>query len=238
MKYQSRWYSYWLSSVNHILFDGQQSTGLIKGVSFGNLLPGVNVSKTLYLVNTGAPGDRALDISIRSQIKSKSPPVSLPAATPSSPETSTDIFDKSEALQILTIPTVSPIKITYNVGYKRPLADRPDIANLKTFEDEFWDDGGEALISCRLETVGPWCLELLDIELDREVSDACIGCANANDIIFNRMVNTLKWLSARLIVPIRMVPCFLLVCCRRVTCTSSISLASRVPSWRWVLCSM
>ena len=177
MKYQSKCYSYLSSPVNHILFDGQQSTGLIKGVSFGTLPPGVNVSKTLYLVNTGAPGDRALDISIRSQIKSKSPPVSLPAATPSSPETSADVFDTSETLQILTIPTVIPIKITYDVGYKRPLADRPGIANLKTFEDEFRDDGEgvEALISSRLETVGPWCLELLSIELDREVSDmSCV----------------------------------------------------------------
>lgn len=171
-------YSYLPSLVNHIVCDGQQSSGLIKGVSFGTLPPGVNVLKTLYLVNTGAAGDRVLDISIRSQIKSKSSPVSSPATTPSSPEMLANTFDTNETLQTLTVPTVNPIKITYDVGYKRPLADRPGIANLKTFEDEFWDDGegGEALISSRLETVGPWCLELLSIELDREVSNTRV-CA-------------------------------------------------------------
>lgn len=152
------------------MFDGQNSTGLIKGVQFGILGPGVNVVKTLYLVNTGAAGDRVLDISIQSRAISKSSPEASPT-TPISPDTQAYRSDTSETLQTLTVPTIDPIKVSYGVGYRRPLTERPGLANLTTFEDEFWDDGegGEALVNATMEVVGPWSLEILSAKLIHKV---------------------------------------------------------------------
>ncbi|KAK0486236.1 Foie gras liver health family 1-domain-containing protein [Armillaria novae-zelandiae] len=45
--------------------------GLIKGISFGVLVPGVSSIKTLNLSNTGGAGDRMLDISIQSRVISR-----------------------------------------------------------------------------------------------------------------------------------------------------------------------
>lgn len=154
--------------MNHIVFDNERSTGLIKGVSFGVVAPGVNVLKTLYLVNTGAAGDRTLDISIQSRSTAKS------LSSSASPDRVSYPSDTSEALQTLTVPTVNPINLSYDVGYKRVLAERPGLANLKTFEGDYWNDGegGEALVSTRMEVMGPWDLEVLSVKLIRQVNIA------------------------------------------------------------------
>lgn len=155
-----------MQSVNHIVFDNQRSTGLIRGVSFGIVAPGVNALKTLYLVNTGAAGDRTLDISIQSRSIPKSSSSAESSDVPAYPS------DTSEALQTLTVPIVNPIKLSYDVGYTRALAERPGLAHLQTFEGDFWDDGegGEALVSVRMEVVGPWSLEIQSVNLIRQVS--------------------------------------------------------------------
>ena len=155
--------------VNHIVFDDQRSAGLIKGVSFGVVPPGVNVLKTLYLVNTGAAGDRILDISIQSRTMPKPSPS---GSTPISPDSQSYPSDTSEALQTLTVPTVNPITVSYNVTYKRALAEQPGLANLTTFDGEFWDDadGGEALVSARMEIMGPYSLNVESVKLIRHVS--------------------------------------------------------------------
>lgn len=155
--------------MNHIVFDDQRSTGLIKGVSFGVVSRGVNVLKTLYLVNTGAAGDRIIDISIQSRTTLK-PSSSSPTSI--TPDSQSYPCDTNEALQTLTVPTVNPITISYNVGYRRALADRPGLANLTAFDGEFWDDGvgGEALVSARMEAVGPYALNVENLKLIRHVS--------------------------------------------------------------------
>src|ERR1700691_4065044 len=94
--------------ANHIAFDDQRSAVLIKGVSFGVVPPGVDVLKTLYLVNTGAAGDRILDISIQSRTMPKPSPS---GSTPISPDSQSYPSDTSEALQTLTVPTVNPITV-------------------------------------------------------------------------------------------------------------------------------
>jgi len=80
--------------------------------------------------------------------------------------------DNSEALQTLTVPTVNPIKLSYDVGYTRVLAERPGLANLAVFEGDFWnnEEGGEALVSTRMEAVGPWSLEVQSVKLIRQVN--------------------------------------------------------------------
>jgi hypothetical protein len=149
-------------AVNSIILDNESSSGLIKGVAFGVLAPGVSVLKTLYLVNTGAAGDRMLDVSIQSRS------TAIPEALTSE---SSELQDMSETLQTLIVPTVDPIKVTYGVEYRRALGPRAGLADLRTFEGEFWDDGdgGEAMVNARMECVGPWGLEVESIQLQTQV---------------------------------------------------------------------
>ncbi len=65
--------------------------------------------------------------------------------------------DVSEILQTLTVPTVKALNVAYDVTYRRPLAERLGLADLRRFEEDFWDEGeaGEALVTLRLECAGP-----------------------------------------------------------------------------------
>lgn len=160
-----------LWTVNHIAFGDERSTGLIKGVSFGVVAPGVTVLKTLYLVNTGAGGDRTLDISIQSRAIPKSTSIDSPIASPASSDAQEIMSDTSEVLQTLTVPTVNPIAVSYSIAYRRALKDRLGLSDLMSFSSDFWDDGegGEALVTSRMEAVGPWSIEVLSVKLVRKV---------------------------------------------------------------------
>jgi hypothetical protein len=127
------------------------------------------VLKTLYLINAGAPGDRILDISIQS----RTIPRSLSSVSASvSRDSQSYPSDTNEALQTLTVPTLAPITILYDVGYRRALTKRPGPADLALYDSEFWDDreGGEALISAKMEVMGPYSLDILGVKLIRHVS--------------------------------------------------------------------
>ncbi|KAF8663656.1 hypothetical protein AX16_000898 [Volvariella volvacea WC 439] len=65
-------------AINSISLDGEQSTSLIRGISCGRLAPGMSIMKSLYLMNTGAGGDRIIDISVHSKpavIRPPTPPL-------------------------------------------------------------------------------------------------------------------------------------------------------------------
>jgi trafficking protein particle complex subunit 11 len=167
-----------------MVFNDERSTGLIKGVSFGVVPPGVNVLKTLYLFNTGATGDRILDISIQSRIISEPPsygPVTGSHDSQSYPS------DTSEALHTLTVPTVHPITVSYGVEYRRILSERPGLADLASFNGEYWDDGegGEALVRARMETTGPYRLHIESVKLIRHVSSHARGLPTSRTVANN-----------------------------------------------------
>lgn len=140
---------------------------MIKGVPCGVLAPGVNVIKTLYLVNTGAAGDRMIDLSVQS----RSTATPSKPTSPVSPE-GRELSDVSELLQTLVVPTVDPVKVTYAVNYRRALGERPGLADLTTYEGDFWDDGdgGEAIVNVKMECAGPWGMDIEYVKLLRKVS--------------------------------------------------------------------
>ncbi|THH12527.1 hypothetical protein EW146_g7608 [Bondarzewia mesenterica] len=144
------------------------SSGLIKGVDLGTVSPGVTVLKTLYLTNTGAGGDRVLDISIQSHHAPQGADASASPSSPSSPSMS--LADTSETLQTLVIPTVAAIKMAYDVKYTRVGGSTAGLLDLRTFDDEYWDngDGGRATVEARLECVGPWSLSVEKVRLIRK----------------------------------------------------------------------
>lgn len=163
-------YTHFLDQVNYITLDDNKSTGLIKGVQFGVLQPGVSVIKTLHLLNTGSAGDRTIDVSIQSRSTASAFSPTTPVY-PTSPSVGTTPQDSNETLQTLVIPTVRAIEMDHSVTYKRSLAPQMGVSDLRTFGGDYWDDaiGGEALITSTLRCNGPWSLKFESIRLDRKV---------------------------------------------------------------------
>ncbi|KAI0050806.1 hypothetical protein FA95DRAFT_1676484 [Auriscalpium vulgare] len=153
-------------AINDIRIDDERSSSLIKGVSLGTVAPGVTAVKTLYLRNTGAPGDRILDISIQSHAPSDG--VSDEPSSPSSP--SSHLADTSELLRTLAIPTVDAIKTVYDVNYVHTKNPLPGLTDLRTYDSGYWDDGqgGEAVIKVKFECAGPWGLSVEKVRLVRK----------------------------------------------------------------------
>ena len=155
-----------LCVVNRIILEDEESTSLIRGVKFGVLEPGNESVKTLYLLNTGAVGERTLDVSIRSQPTADLPPSLVPQTADSA-----GLHDINETLQTLIIPTTRAIKITSNVTYQRSLQPHPGFANLKTYGNDAWEDGvsGEATITSVFQCTASCGLKLEGIQLERQV---------------------------------------------------------------------
>ncbi|KAH7928708.1 hypothetical protein BV22DRAFT_1004322 [Leucogyrophana mollusca] len=157
-------------AVQHIIFDGQQSSGLIKGIHFGVVAPGVTALKTLYLVSGGAPGDRTIDVSVQSSSTTNDPSRSR-STSPASPAGPLS-RDVSETLQTLVIPTLSALEVVYDVGYRRALGKRAELADLLRYEEEGIDDGtggdSEAVVTARVTCGGPWGLEIESLNLIRQ----------------------------------------------------------------------
>jgi hypothetical protein len=111
-------------------------------------------------VNTGAAGNRMVDISVQSR--------------PTSSEETDDSLefqDVTETLQTLIVPAVDSIEIDQTVTYSHSPSEWPGLADLRTFDADFWDDrfGGEALITSKIACVGPSGVEIESIRLEREV---------------------------------------------------------------------
>ncbi|KAJ7099520.1 Gryzun, putative trafficking through golgi-domain-containing protein [Mycena belliarum] len=146
---------------NEIILDDERSPSLIKGVSFGVLKPGVSVVKTLYIVSRGPAGDRMVDVSIQSTTTGNQHPEN------------SGLIDMTETLQTLVVPTSDAIKANFGVVYKRALGVRAGVADLRTYDHDFWDDtdGGEAIVTAHMECMGPWALEVASVKLLRENND-------------------------------------------------------------------
>ncbi|KIJ65975.1 hypothetical protein HYDPIDRAFT_110092 [Hydnomerulius pinastri MD-312] len=155
-------------AVQHIIFNKEKSSGLIKGIQIGTVAPGVSVVKTLVLLSSGAAGDRTIDISVQSSSEPKDQ--SVPQT--SDPNAASASHDTSEILQTLLIPTVSAFSVTQDLEYLRALHPPAALADLSVYyEKDFWDDsvGGEAIITTKVECSAPWGLEIESMELRRQV---------------------------------------------------------------------
>ena len=146
--------------------DGERSISLIKGINLGVLAPGVSATKTMHLFNTGAGGDRMVDVSIQT-----STGTSVAEGDQDETESEEGELDTMEHLQMLVIPTVNPLQVTQTVSYRRNLNSWSGLADLQTFDEDFWDDGrgSEAHVMATMSCVGPWSLRILNVELERQV---------------------------------------------------------------------
>ena len=161
------------------MVDDTRSSSLIKGVQLGVLAPGVTIVKTLHLFNTGAGGDRMIDISIQSRTciagKHEGDQASENQGDDEDDEdndSETPLHDSMEHLHMIVIPTTNPFKLTHSAAYRHALDTWPGLASLETFDETFWDDkrGGEALVSTTLSCVGLSSLNIESMRLERQVS--------------------------------------------------------------------
>ncbi|KAG0708617.1 Gryzun, putative trafficking through golgi-domain-containing protein [Suillus ampliporus] len=161
-------------AAQYIIFDDQRSSGLIKGIRLGTIAPGVSATKTLYLVGSGAPGDRTLDVSVQStSVQSGS--TSKTDDDAEHPRSSSSLsgraaVDSCENLQTIVIPTSRALAITYDVAYRRSKNAMPALADLSTVEDDYWNDscGGVAVVTTRIECSSPCGLMIESLKLHRQ----------------------------------------------------------------------
>ena len=161
--------------MNWIVVEDSRSSSLIKGIQLGVLAPGVTIVKTLHLFNTGASGDRMIDISIQSRTVISGNNGSDHAGDREDDEDfdgETSSHDSMEHLHMIVIPTTNPFKLSHSVVYRPALEPWPGLANLETFDKTFWDDrrGGQALVTATLSCVGPSSLIIESLRLERQVS--------------------------------------------------------------------
>lgn len=145
-------------AVNRIIFEDQDSTALIKGVSFGTIKPGGKCSKRLYLLSSGSSGGRVLDISIRS------------LAIIEGEETATD---PSETLATLVIPIQSPFTSTSEVAYHRFSGPLRSAMDLGLYDQDEFDPRAQATMTTNVINGGPWELEVEKIDWNALVRGGC-----------------------------------------------------------------
>lgn len=160
-------------AVQYIIFDARRSSGLIKGIRLGTIAPGVSATKTLYLVGSGAPGDRMLDVSIQST--SVQPGSTSKSDDDAEPRSSSSLgehaaIDSCEKLQTIVIPTSGALTATNDVVYRRSKNAMPALVDPSTLEDDFWDDshGGVAVVTTRIECSAPCGLAVESLKLQRK----------------------------------------------------------------------
>lgn len=157
-------------AVNHVAMDDQRSTSLLKAVACGVLAPGVSVLKKLCLANTGAPGERVIDISVQSHSTAQPPTSPVSPTTPAS-ATAPSLVDRSETLRTLAVPTVLPVEVEHTVTYRRPTKPQPGLADLMTFEGSHKDEAVavEAIVTSIVSVVATSGLVVESVVLHRKV---------------------------------------------------------------------
>jgi hypothetical protein len=160
-------------TVQFITFDDQKTSGLVKGIRFGTVKPGVSVIKTLVLMSSGAPGDRTIDVSVQSSTTVASSRSQSPARSPSPSETlgASQNHDTGEILRTLLIPTSSVFAVGQDVAYHRSLQPPPALADLSVLESPHWEAcvGGEAVVTTVVECAAPCGVEVENVMLRRVV---------------------------------------------------------------------
>lgn len=146
-----------IGTVNHISFGADRSTSMIKGVSYGSVVPGGTVRETLLLHSTGAAGDRTIDVSVQCSHSLPNTSTDTDAVSPVSLQSPVDI---SETLHTLVIPTQPPLQVESMVSYRRAIRSTGG-SSLASTDLELYDSStltaqAEAIIRSTIVNQGPW----------------------------------------------------------------------------------
>lgn len=144
----------------------ETSSSLIKAVPLGLLQPGTSLRHELKLLCEGSPGDRSLDISVRSQ------PTLLDSPSTISP---------TEILTTLTIPATPAVYAKFATTFHKHRRSVQPLLDLR--EPDGWEGASDVTLSACIHTVGPWELEVVDIKLVAGVSFISHGSQLSIDVV-------------------------------------------------------
>lgn len=145
-------------TANQLTIDDQITPSFVKAVSLGTLTPSASLRKTFQLACVGSPGDRQLDISIRSH----------PVSSQSASEPSTSSSPSTEILRTLTIPAVLPLHCAFDTFFyerRRPVKPLLDLS-----EPDGWEGASDVSLVVKVHAAGPWDVEVSGMRVVCEVS--------------------------------------------------------------------
>ncbi|TFK21997.1 glutathione transferase omega-1 [Coprinopsis marcescibilis] len=174
-------------AINSISVDDKSSTGLIKDISFGRLVPGASASKVLHSFSAGATGDRILDVSVTSSVPDDSGDEVLGQddreEEDEEPESPTNL-NKTAHQRTVVIPTVRPFDVSENVVYARTRRELPRLGDISTFDSDDSNSRGqhEAYVNVKFTCCGPWdiYIESATVELEKHVPHVKLLDCSAN----------------------------------------------------------
>ncbi|GAA5922303.1 uncharacterized protein JCM15063_003254 [Sporobolomyces koalae] len=139
-------------SQTQLTLDEHTSSSLLDSIPLGTLEPGKSMCKTLFLHCMVAPGNRHLDLTIRSS------PSSCIADHPAKPIS-------KESNHSLVIPCAQPFISKFDAYvHPRKARSRPVLEFEKV--EEGWEGSGEASVTIQLRAQGPQELEVFGFEID------------------------------------------------------------------------
>jgi len=151
------------------MVDGERSSSLVKDVELGKLAPGEVATKQIHLFCSGAPGERVMDVSVRSRTV-------IEEEDEEDSEEDGDGKEKNgadamEHLKLLAVQAIAPLRVETRTAYSRSREPWSGLADLRTFDAGFWDlgRGGIAHVVSEIGCVGPWGLHIEKLELHRRV---------------------------------------------------------------------
>lgn len=145
---------------------------MIRGILLGSLVlhPSSSssseiITQTLLIKNTGGAGERVVDMSVRTRPRSKKK--TNPETEGRTGDIEEELELESETLKTLSIPCVDPLKISYDVKYRRWSA------HSSGGSPGLWDTSDsnslehEAVVRTTIECLGPWGVEIEKVVLVR-----------------------------------------------------------------------
>ncbi|KAI0645251.1 Gryzun, putative trafficking through golgi-domain-containing protein [Trametes meyenii] len=171
-------------AVNYIAMDDQRSTSLLKAIACGVLKPGASILKRLHLTNTGAPGERVVDISVQSHATARIPVSPKSPTSPVSPG-GPSLVDKTETLRTLAVAVVQPVEAAHAVVYRRLTKLLPGLLDLAMFEGSVRDEAAavEAVVTSTVTVVAPAGLVIDSVVLHRKDTEGAevVDCSVDGD---------------------------------------------------------
>lgn len=153
---------------------------MIRGILLGSLVlhsssstnsnKNSEIRQTLLIKNTGGAGERVVDMSVRTRPKRK-----ISSVGTDETETDMTLESETETLKTISIPCVDPLKVSYDISYRRRMAatsssSSPLLWDAPINEDTDVDPRSleyEAVIRTAISCLGPWTVEVEKVVLKK-----------------------------------------------------------------------
>lgn len=134
---------------------------------------GSEATKTMFLFGSGSPGNRILDISIRTKLPHTEEKIADQAEeTPSDNNKEDEATSKTESFEILrtiTVPVVRPFATTASTSYQRSSGALRHILDLGLYDRAEFDPKTRATMSVDITNAERWEVEVQEVQWISEV---------------------------------------------------------------------